>query len=275
MIFDAHSDILYGLIQQTEPQLLSTLDESDGAILNYYFKGSENYNHFLFVLQKIAMMKEKIPPFYVLGIEGLGPMSSLDDFHLIKQAGIRSIMLTWNDENIWGTGVGGNPRHGLKKKGKQLLKKMEEEGFYLDVSHANEKTFWEELRHFHGKIFASHSNCKALCDHPRNLSDSQILAIAARGGVIGVNAYAPFVGKEKDVDSYIDHLEYIKHLAGSKVPCFGFDFDDYLSKVPSTIDGLPSKKAIPFLLQRLKERGWSEEEIAQVSYQNISRFLHL
>lgn len=275
MIFDAHSDLLYGIIQQTESQLLSTLEASEGAILNYYFKGSESYDHFLFVLQMIKKYQTKIPPFYVLGIEGLGPMQSLDDFILLKQAGIRSIMLTWNDENIWGTGAGGNERHGLKKKGKQLLKKMEEEGFYLDVSHANEKTFWDEFRHFHGKIFASHSNCKALCNHPRNLSDSQILAIASRGGVIGVNAYAPFVGKKQDLDAYIDHLEYIKRLAGPKVPCFGFDFDDYLSKVPSTIQALSSKKDVPLLLQRLKERGWSQEEIDQVSYQNISRFLHL
>lgn len=275
MIFDAHSDVLYGEINYAQKKLLDDLSISDGGILNYYFKGSETHDDFLFVLQKIDGLKSKIPPFYILGIEGLGPMETIEELSLLKKAGIRSIMLTWNDENRWATGAKGNPKRGVTHLGKKLLTAMATMDFILDLSHANEQTFWDALAVFHGKVFVSHSNCFSLCPHERNISDAQILAIASRNGVIGVNAFAPFVGGHFDLDSYIEHLEYIRRLAGINVPCVGFDFDDYLSLKPSTISELSSKKDISVLIKRLKERGWSTEEIDCVMYKNISRFLNL
>ena len=274
MIFDAHSDYLYYLVSHQKEDV-SKLSYEDGAILNYYFKGSESYDHFLFVLEEIKKIKKQLPPFYCLGIEGLGPMKKMEDVSLLKQAGIRSVTLTWNDENKWATGTYQNKHHGLTRQGKLLLKKLEENEFYVDLSHANEKTFWQILSHFKGKIFASHSNCYALCPNERNLSDEQIFAIASRGGVIGVNAYAPFVGGNEDIDALIRHLEHIRNLVGIQVPCFGFDFDDYLSTTPSTIKGLFSKKDIPHLIDGLRRHGWSQEDIDAVSYKNICRFLNL
>ncbi len=275
MIFDAHSDILYGEINYPHKQLIDHLSIKDGGILNYYFKGSETHDDFLFVLNKIKQIKDRIPPFYILGIEGLGPMESVEELDLLKAVGIRSIMITWNDENKWATGAKGNILKGLTPQGKRLLAKMETMGFILDLSHANEKTFWEVLSCYHEKVFVSHSNCGTLCPNNRNLTDAQILAIAARKGVIGINAYAPFVGGNFDLDSYINHLEYIRDLVGITIPCVGFDFDDYLSSSPSTIKELSSFKDVSCLTKRLKERGWSNEDIDNVMYKNISRFLNL
>lgn len=275
MIFDAHSDALFAIIKYPEKNLLDDWPKQYHAILNYYFKGSESYDSFLFVLEKILEVKNNLPPLCLLGIEGLGPMQSIDDLERLKKIGIRSLMLTWNDENKWATGALGNPMHGLTKEGKKLLKKMEEETFILDLSHLNEKSFWEAITFYKGKVFASHSNCFSLSHHVRNLTDAQILAIAKRRGVIGVNAYAPFVGNKENIDDYINHLEHIRDLVGIQVPCFGFDFDDYLSNSPTTIKEVQSYRDIDKIVIRMKERGWTKEEIDAVCYKNISRFLNL
>ena len=275
MIFDVHSDALFGIIHYPEKNLLESWPKEYYGILNYYFKGTESYDSFLFILEKIRELKKDLPPLCLLGIEGLGPMKSIDDLEKLKNVGIRSLMLTWNDENKWATGALGNPQHGLTSAGKKLLKRMGEEGFILDLSHLNEKSFWDAIALFKGKVFASHSNCFSLSQHVRNLTDAQILAIAKRRGVIGINAYAPFVGGKENIDTYIDHLEHIRDLVGIQVPCFGFDFDDYLSDVPTTIKEVRSHQDIFKIILRMQERGWSKEEIDAVCYKNISRFLNL
>ena len=269
MIFDAHSDILYAALNLNTKDLL----KHEIGILNYYFKGSENHDHFLFVLEQIKKIKKDIHPLSILSIEGLGPLERIEEVSLLKQVGIRSVMLTWNEENKWATGALGRKERGITKSGFLLLKELEKYGFILDLSHLNQKSFFEAIKYYKGKVFASHSNAFSLCPNLRNLTDDQIVAIANRKGVIGINAYIPFVGDD-DLDKYIDHIEYIVKLTNDKVPCLGFDFDYYFGK-SSCLTELSSLKDANKLIDRLKERGFSEETIDNITYKNISRFLNL
>ncbi len=269
MIFDAHSDVLYASIVLGKKDLL----KEEIGIINYYFKGSESHNHFLFSLDEIKKIKPHIHPLSILSIEGLGCMEDVGELNLLKRLGVRSLMLTWNDENKWATGALGRSNRGLTLKGIELLKKMEIDGFILDLSHLNKKSFYEALDNFKGKVFASHSNVYSLCQNPRNLDDNQIKLIAEKGGVIGLNAYIPFVG-EDDIDCFINHIEYIIKLTNDKVPCLGLDFDYYFDDSHCLKD-LSTRKDIDKLIIRLKERGINDEVIDNILYKNISKFLNI
>jgi len=86
-------------------------------------------------------------------------------------------MLTWNEENLLATGAGGDSYSGLTALGKAAVKKMQERKILVDVSHLNDGGFWDVMRLSHGPVIASHSNCRALCDVRRNLTDEQLRAI--------------------------------------------------------------------------------------------------
>ena len=82
---------------------------------------------------------------------------------------------------------------GLKPFGVEVIERMGELGMIADVSHASDKTFWDILKYAKGPVVATHSNCRSLCNHPRNLSDEMMRALAEKGGIMGLNFYGPFL----------------------------------------------------------------------------------
>ena len=124
-------------------------------------------------------------------IEGADPIenvSNLDDFY---ERGVRIIGPAWNNKNQYASG--NDSEDGLSEEGVQLIKKMNELGITLDLSHLNEKCFWESIELTNLIPIATHSNARALTDHPRNLSDEQLKAISEKGGVIGIVLYNYFL----------------------------------------------------------------------------------
>ena len=167
---------------------------------------------------------------YIFGIEGLDYLEKIEDIDILYSLGLRSTNPVWNNENKFGGGVKARKNCGLTDLGKKLIYKLVEKRIAVDLSHANEKTFWDiidvckELKN-KGKdviVFASHSNAKAVCDVPRNLTDEQILAIQSLGGIIGVVAIKRFCIDTKEVSDsninyeqkYIDNINYMKKLLG-------------------------------------------------------------
>ncbi len=146
----------------------------------------------------------------MMGIEdGAAVGNSLDNLETLYEEGVRYIGLTWNRTNAIGTSArdesDGRKGGGLTEFGKKVVKRMEEMGMMIDVSHSGEKTFWDIFEITKGPIIASHSNCYALNPHYRNLTDEQIKAIADRKGVIMVNFLDDFInsnGKETRVKDY-------------------------------------------------------------------------
>ncbi|MEC9489128.1 MAG: membrane dipeptidase [Halanaerobium sp.] len=218
----------------------------------------------------------------IMGLEGLsGIGEDLDLLYMLYHLGFRHASLTWNEENPLATGVSGNPERGLTELGRQAVRTMEELGMIIDVSHLNETSFWDLLQVVDKPVIASHSNCKALCNVPRNLTDEQIAALAGKGGVIGINVCPGFINEEKDkqdVEHLADHLEHLVEIAGIEHAGFGFDFCDYLrdeDEQPKEkgmgTRGIEDASRVPNLIKVLEERGYSSAEIELLSYQNFFR----
>ena len=208
-----------------------------------------------------------------LGLEGGEPLEdSLDLFEVFYRLGVRVLTLTWNLRNSIGDGVLERTNGGLTNFGIEVLKKAEEFGIVVDVSHLNEAGFWDVIENATAPIIASHSNAYALCDNPRNLKDEQIKAIAEKDGVIGVNVIPRFVDKKKPtLDRMIDHIEYIVNLAGYRHVGLGFDFVYYLPEGEKKIlKGLENETKIPALLEKLKET-FSEKEVKAITFENFKR----
>ncbi len=144
------------------------------------------------------------------GMEGLSGLAGQVSFlEALYRMGVRHAMLTWNEENEFATGVGSsNTDRGLTACGIAAVKKMEALGMLVDVSHGNEKTFWDIYANTTKPFIASHSNAYALCPHKRNLKDEQIKALAERGGVMGMNAWSEFIDTaHPTAEALADHVD--------------------------------------------------------------------
>lgn len=153
-----------------------------------------------------------------------------------KDRGVKMISLTWNGENDLASGV--NVKGGLKSLGIQAVKEMARLGITVDVSHLNERSFYEVCLIDSIKIVASHSNCYDICPHRRNLKKWQVKEIISRGGLIGLNFYPLFLGTGKfDVFGKIrDNIEYLLSLGGENNIAFGSDFDG--AEMSPQLDGI-------------------------------------
>lgn len=278
-MFDAHSDILYDVIHNNRDFAyhLERLSKYRGVIINYYFKGNESHDEFLFVLLKVKSFYEQYlcklkKPKILLGIEGLGPLRTVEDIDILYKAHINSVSLTWNDVNLLGSGTFTHSHQGLTKLGYKVLDRLYKYGIMLDLSHANKKTFFDALNYFKGKVFVSHSNAKSICDNERNLEDEQLIAVAKKGGLIGINGYKEFVGKDC-IDGIIEHINYIKTLIGIDHICLGIDDDTYLTNNSGMISPFKSGVNID-LLKKSLEKTFSKEEVKKILYGNFENWIN-
>ncbi len=222
----------------------------------------------------------------LLGMEGLSGLGNdPEQLYELYDYGIRHAMLTWNEENAFATGVLGNPKRGLTALGKRAITIMQEKSMIVDVSHANERSFWDIVDYASTPLLASHSNARHLVDVPRNLDNNQLHAIAQSKGLIGLNSYRPFVGKKsktQDVYGLLQHAAHMADLIGVEHISFGFDFFEFLhsntthafcqEEVP-WIDGLEDCTQIPNLLQAMRTLGFNEKEVQQIAYENWLSFM--
>lgn len=221
---------------------------------------------------------------WIFGLEGLAQIGSqVDKLEAYYEAGFRHASLTWNECNELASGQG--HEGGLSRYGKDAVQLMQDLGMIVDVSHLNDEGFWDVIKLGKKPIMASHSNCRSLCRHKRNLTDDQLRAIQASGGVVGLNAYKPFVHDEaalQRMEGLALQLEHMADIMGIDHVGFGFDFSDMLS--PHTlgglqlgegeslmVEGLQSEQNVPYLLDFLRQRGFTETELAKISHQNMER----
>lgn len=209
----------------------------------------------------------------VLSIEGGEAIDGdLAALRMLHRLGVRAFGLVWNQRNLLADGIGERrTRSGLTTLGVEALREMNRLGIVVDVSHLNDEGFWDVIETSTSPIMASHSNSRAICDHPRNLTDDQIRALAKNGGVMGINFCPAFVRSEGPVtvDDLIDHIDHIVDLVGYDHVGLGSDFDG-ISDVPQ---GLEDVSRLPNLTRRLSERGYSEENIRKILGGNHLRVL--
>ncbi len=145
--------------------------------------------------------------------------------------GVRIMTLTWNYENSLGFPNSKDPelhKKGLKPFGIEAVRRMNELGMIVDVSHLSEGGFYDVARHSEKPFVATHSCARALCSHQRNLTDDQLRTLADCGGLVGINFNGPFLaddGTEIDTDAIVRHAQHMYNVAGIETLAWGSDFD--------------------------------------------------
>lgn len=152
-------------------------------------------------------------------------LNKIEDIDYIYELGVRSTNIVWNNENKFGGGTKADKRIGLTSLGIELVEKIIKTNIAIDLSHANEKTFYDIINvckkmkqnKYSPIIFASHSNCKSICDCARNLSDNQLLEIKKLGGTVGIVGIKQFclnynTENKEYIKAYINNINHLKQL---------------------------------------------------------------
>ena len=206
----------------------------------------------------------------LLSIEGADLIEC--DVHKIKTVadwGVRFLNPVWNRANALSGTVSEERERGLSDKGRDFICQMERCGIYADVSHLSDRGFWDLCRMTARPIVASHSNSRALCDHPRNLTDDQFRAIRDTGGVVGMNFYSHFIGKQPSVDDLVRHIEHFLAMDGEKTVCMGGDLDG-CEELPQ---GMAGMEDVPKIWQALEERGYPRPLLEDLFWNNLRKLL--
>ena len=207
------------------------------------------------------------------GAEGIGP--DLDALYLLHAAGLRSLGPVWSRDNIFGHGVpfrfpaSPDTGPGLTDAGRRLVREAEALGLVIDLSHMNQKGFWEVAQISRGPLVASHSGAHALCPASRNLTDRQLDAIAERGGLVGLNLAVQFLRADgaRDADTPLEtvlrHLDHLLGRLGEGGVALGSDFDGaVMPQAIGTAAGLPA------LVAAMRAAGYGEALIERICWGN-------
>lgn len=202
----------------------------------------------------------------VLTLEGADVFGNdLARLRILYKLGVKSVGLTWNYANLCADGAWETRGAGLSLLGEEVVQLNNEHLVWTDVSHLSEQAFWDVLEIAEYPI-ASHSNAKALCDHPRNLSDEQARALFKRNGFIGIVYAPPFIKKDgtATISDVLHHIDHFCSLGGRKHICLGSDFDGITSFVHKLEDASQYQHFINELLKHYRE-----EDVKGFAYQNF------
>ncbi|MFY9331368.1 MAG: membrane dipeptidase [Candidatus Nanopelagicales bacterium] len=188
---------------------------------------------------------------FVLALEGAeGVGRDLDVLTTYFRVGVRMIAMTWNRRTMMADGIGERDTGGqLTSLGVEAVAEMERLGVVVDISHLSEAGFWHVNECANRPFVASHSSCRALQDHPRNLTDAQLAAIRHADGFVALNAFGPFLADEPTVQSLLDHAEHAMSILGAERVGLGMDFmQDLMQQVNPILGGaLVDISQIPFV----------------------------
>lgn len=204
------------------------------------------------------------------GVPLEGKMERLEEFY---QKGVRLISFTWNYENSLGFPNSKDPEimnRGLKQFGLDCIERMNEMGMLVDVSHLSDGGFWDVVKHSKKPFIASHSCCRALCNHTRNLTDEMLRALGEKGGVVGINFASQFLNEGAeytDIQSVVRHMLHIRDKAGLDALGFGSDFDG----ITSTLE-FKDYTGLPLIVDALRPH-FTDDEIDKICSGNMLRLI--
>lgn len=191
-----------------------------------------------------------------------------DRLRLAHRRGVRLVTLTWNHPN--GLAAPNGRPGGLTEAGRRVLDELERLRIAVDVSHLGDDGFWDVARLARRPFCASHSSARALCGHPRDLTDPMLRAVADAGGVVGVNFYAPFLGPSPvtRTEDLVRHVRHMLDVAGTDAVALGSDFDG----IDCALE-LGDAAGLPRLARALRRAGLSETVVEKVCWRNAWDYL--
>ena len=210
-------------------------------------------------------------PHFMLSLEGCEVFQDgLDKVAFWRERGVRMGAPVWNNENALATPAKKNADDGLTDYGVQVIREMQKQGMAVDVSHLNERGFYDLFAKGLRPPMASHSCCRALCDHFRNLTDDQIRMMIQYGGFIGVNFYPAFLSADKEADTVTlaQHIDHICQLGGADIVGFGSDFDG-IERYP---EDLRHPGQMGNLLRALRDYGYTQAAIEKIAGRNLIEY---
>lgn len=182
----------------------------------------------------------------------------------LREQGFVMTTLTWNFDNAL-AGCHTSAQRGLSERGRAFVKQAQELKILIDVSHLSRQAFWDLCDITQGPILASHSNCRALRENTRNLTDDQLRAIAGTGGTVGLTLYPPFLSDEADFSVLHRHLEHMLHLCGETHVALGGDFDG----CPLLATGFSSVAGYLEFYEYLRQCGYDIALLEKIFYSNL------
>jgi membrane dipeptidase len=228
----------------------------------------------------------------LLTMEGVEPLGAdLDLLRVFYELGLRSLCLTHVRRNAAGDGglfaASGSPRDGVTSFGRDVVRECERLGIIVDLAHISPAGFDDIIEMTTRPVIISHTNARKYYDIERNVTDDQIKAIGARGGVIGINAVLVSPHKEEaTLDRYIDHIEHVRDLIGIDGVAIGFDFFEFIYRQWSEAEQVAFQNKFTHahfvpelakhsdsraLTRRLIERGFKDDEIEAILFRNWMR----
>lgn len=218
----------------------------------------------------INQAKGKISLF--LGMENASPIQeSLDLLEAFHKIGVRYVTLTHNGDNsVADSAAEGSRWGGLSPFGKKVVKRMNELGMMIDLSHASDRTFWDCIELSEAPVVATHSCCRALCPHRRNLTDDMLRALKEKDAYVGINFYPYFLVEDPlktppGVKEIVDHIDHAVRLAGVEHVGIGSDYDG----IEITPEGMENVGCLPKVFEEMRRRGYSVEQISLISGGNL------
>ena len=210
---------------------------------------------------------------HIEGAEAIG--TDFDSLHVLYQMGLRSLGPVWSRVNAFGHGVPfkfpSDPDigPGLTDAGKALVRECNQLGVLVDLSHMNEKGFWDIANITDVPLVATHCGAHVLCNTPRNLTDKQLDAVAESGGVVGVNFHIGFLREDGQSNAETPLTEIARHAAymadrmGVEHVALGSDFDGAVMP-----QDLRDAAGLPKLLDALRAHGFDEDALKKIAYEN-------
>jgi len=224
-----------------------------------------------------------LPIGYILSLEGADSIVTLRHLERSYEQGLRALGPAHYGPGTYAQGT--DATGGMGQKGRELLREMERLNIILDVTHLCDDSFWEALDHFHGPIWASHSNCRVLTPHNRQFSDEQIKVLIERGAVIGGALDAWMMvpnwirGKTTPeaiglkLERIIDHIDHVCQIAGNAEHSgIGSDLDGAFGREqsPGDLDTISDLSSLPGLFNK---RGYKANDIERIMSGNFIGFL--
>ena len=265
-LLDATTMVAYIPQGARDDESLKLATEKAEALLSWVEAGvSDNAAHVALCSNADELYKAKAQGkrAIMLGVEnGYAIGHDLSAIERLRRRGIVYMTLCHNGDNDICDSARGNAEHGgLSAFGREVVREMNRVGMMVDLSHAAESTFWQVLECSEKPVVCSHSSCRALCDHPRNLTDEQMRALAAKGGVVQVTMYSGFLRKEGEatLDDFLAHLQHAIDVAGIEHVGIGTDFDG-----DGKVVGCSSASQLRNVTRELLRRGFAAADIEKI-----------